>query len=112
MIRRPPRSTLFPYTTLFRSVNYSLAEPEADRRLLAAAADSRTAVIVNRPFAEGSMFRRVRDKPLPAWAQEIGCASWAQFFLKLILRHPPVTCTIPATPNPHHLAPNLGPAPR
>src|ERR1019366_5062502 len=26
MIRRPPRSTLFPYTTLFRSKSYSLAE--------------------------------------------------------------------------------------
>src|SRR3712207_6929329 len=25
MIRRPPRSTLFPYTTLFRSLRYSLA---------------------------------------------------------------------------------------
>src|SRR3712207_8666396 len=24
MIRRPPRSTLFPYTTLFRSVNYGI----------------------------------------------------------------------------------------
>src|SRR3977135_480135 len=55
----------------FVQVNYSLAEPEADRRLLAAAADTRTAVIVNRPFAEGAMFRRVRDKPLPAWAEEI-----------------------------------------
>src|SRR5713101_8421236 len=52
----------------FVQLNYSLAEPEADRRLLAAAADSRTAVIVNRPFAEGSMFRRVRGEPLPAWA--------------------------------------------
>jgi aryl-alcohol dehydrogenase-like predicted oxidoreductase len=92
----------------FVQVNYSLAEPEADRRLLAAAADSRTAVIVNRPFAEGSMFRRVRDKALPAWAQEIGCASWAQFFLKWILGHPAVTCAIPGTRNPKHVADNLG----
>jgi diketogulonate reductase-like aldo/keto reductase len=94
----------------FVQVNYSLAEPEADRRLLAAAADNRTAVIVNRPFAEGSMFRRVRDKPLPAWAQEIGCASWAQFFLKWILGHPAVTCAIPGTRNPKHVADNLGAA--
>src|SRR5256885_12028527 len=28
MIRRPPRSTLFPYTTLFRSVMAPLDEPE------------------------------------------------------------------------------------
>ncbi len=94
----------------FIQVNYSLAEPEADRRLLAAAADSRTAVIVNRPFAEGSMFRRVRGEPLPAWAQEIGCASWAQFFLKWILGHPSVTCAIPGTRNPKHVADNLGAA--
>jgi diketogulonate reductase-like aldo/keto reductase len=94
----------------FVQVNYSLAEPEADRRLLAAAADSRTAVIVNRPFAEGTMFRRVRDKPLPVWAGEIGCASWAQFFLKWILGHPAVTCAIPGTRNPRHVADNLGAA--
>ena len=94
----------------FVQVNYSLAEPEADRRLLAAAADSRTAEIVNRPFAEGSMFRRVRDKPLPAWAQEIGCTSWAQFFLKWIIAHPAVTCAIPGTRNPRHVADNLGAA--
>ena len=96
----------------FVQVNYSLAEPEADRRLLSAAADSRTAVIANRPFAEGSMFRRVRDKPLPGWAQEIGCASWAQFFLKWILGHPAVTCAIPGTRNPRHVADNLGAASR
>ncbi|TMH87923.1 MAG: aldo/keto reductase [Betaproteobacteria bacterium] len=94
----------------FVQVNYSLAEPEADRRLLAVAADSRTAVIVNRPFAEGSMFRRVKDKPLPDWATEIGCASWAQFFLKWILGHPSVTCAIPGTRNPKHVADNLGAA--
>jgi diketogulonate reductase-like aldo/keto reductase len=92
----------------FVQVNYSLAEPEADRRLFAAAADSRTAVIANRPFAEGTMFRRVRDKPLPAWAEEIGCTSWAQFFLKWILGHPAVTCAIPGTRNPKHVADNLG----
>ena len=94
----------------FVQVNYSLAEPEADRRLLTVAADSRTAVIVNRPFAEGAMFRRVKDKPLPDWAKEIGCATWAQFFLKWILAHPAVTCAIPGTRNAKHVADNLGAA--
>ncbi len=94
----------------FVQVNYSLAEPEAERRLLAAAAESRTAVIVNRPFAEGTMFGRVKGKPLPDWAKEIGCASWAQFFLKWILAHPAVTCAIPGTRNPRHIADNLGAA--
>src|SRR3712207_9120680 len=31
MIRRPPRSTLFPYTTLFRSVHEGLLERRPDR---------------------------------------------------------------------------------
>ena len=94
----------------FVQVNYSLAEPEADRRLLAAAAASRTAVIVNRPFAEGAMFGRVRGKALPEWAKDIGCATWAQFFLKWILGHPAVTCVIPGTRNAKHVADNLGAA--
>lgn len=92
----------------FLQVNYSLAEPEAERRLLGAAAESKVAVIVNRPFAEGAMFRRVRDRALPEWAREAGCASWAQLFLKWILAQPAVTCVIPGTRNPRHVADNLG----
>jgi|SoimicmetaTmtHMA_FD_contig_61_1727626_length_2853_multi_3_in_0_out_0_1 diketogulonate reductase-like aldo/keto reductase len=94
----------------FVQVNYSLAEPEAERSLLAVAAASRTAVIVNRPFAEGAMFGRVKGKPVPEWAREIGCESWAQFFLKWILAHPAVTCVIPGTRNAKHVADNLGAA--
>jgi aryl-alcohol dehydrogenase-like predicted oxidoreductase len=94
----------------FVQVNYSLAEPEAAQRLLRVAADTRTAVIANRPFAEGAMFARVKGKALPAWASEIGCASWAQFFLKWILAQPAVTCVIPGTRNPKHIADNLGAA--
>jgi diketogulonate reductase-like aldo/keto reductase len=94
----------------FVQVNYSLAEPEAERSLLGAAASSRTAVIVNRPFAEGAMFGAVKGQPLPDWAKEIGCATWAQFFLKWILSHPAVTCVIPGTRNAKHVADNLGAA--
>jgi aryl-alcohol dehydrogenase-like predicted oxidoreductase len=91
-------------------LNYSLAEPEADGRLLRAAADSGTAVIVNRPFAEGAMFGRVKGRPVPDWAREAGCASWAQFFLKWILAQAAVTCVIPGTRNAAHVADNLGAA--
>ena len=94
----------------FVQVNYSLAEPEAERHLLAAAAASDTAVIVNRPFAAGGLLHRVTGQPLPAWAAEVGCASWAQLFLKWILAHPAVTCVIPATRNPGHVADNLAAA--
>jgi len=94
----------------FVQVNYSLAEPEAERRLLPAATASRTAVIVNRPFAEGAMFGQVKGKALPDWAKEIGCETWAQFFLKWILGHPAVTCVIPGTRNAKHVADNLAAA--
>ena len=91
----------------FVQFNYSLAEREAEARLLGAAADSGTAVIVNRPFAQGGLFPRVRGKALPAWAAEFDCASWAQFFLKYIIAHPAVTCVIPGTGKLAHLRDNL-----
>jgi diketogulonate reductase-like aldo/keto reductase len=88
-------------------VNYSLGERDAERRILPLARDRGVAVIANRPFAEGGLFREVRNRPLPAWAAEAGCESWAQFFLKWILAHPAVTCVIPATSRPQHLADNM-----
>ncbi len=94
----------------FVQLNYSLAERAAENRLLGIAAEARVAVIVNRPFAEGALFRRVAGKTLPGWAAEFGCASWAQFFLKWILAHPAVTCAIPGTRNPRHVDDNLGAA--
>jgi aryl-alcohol dehydrogenase-like predicted oxidoreductase len=92
----------------FVQLNYSLGEREAENRLLALAAEKRIAVLVNRPFAAGQLFRRTRGKPLPPWAKEIGCASWAQFFLKFVVSHPAVTCAIPATAKVEHLIDNMG----
>jgi aryl-alcohol dehydrogenase-like predicted oxidoreductase len=91
----------------FVQLNYSLAEREAEKRLLPLAAEKRLGVLVNRPFAEGQIFRRSRGKPLPPWAKEIGCASWAQFALKFIVSHPAVTCAIPATAKVDHLTDNM-----
>ena len=92
-------------------VNYSLAEPEADRGLLDLCAELNAAVIINRPFAEGALFRQVRGKTVPAWArEEFGIQSWAQFFLKWILGHPAVTVVIPGTRNPQHVMDNLAAA--
>ena len=94
----------------FVQFNYSIVEREAEQRILKLAADVGTAVIVNRPYANGSIFGAVKGKSLPAWASEIDCASWGQFFLKYILGHPAVTCVIPATRNPKHLIDNMGAA--
>jgi len=91
----------------FVQLNYSLAERAAERRLLSLAAERRIAVLVNRPFAQASLFGAVRDKPLPPWAKEIGCATWAQFFLKFVIGHPAVTCAIPGTSKARHLVDNL-----
>jgi diketogulonate reductase-like aldo/keto reductase len=91
----------------FVQLNYSLAEREAERRLLPLARERGIAVLVNRPYAEGAMFRQVRGRPLPAWAADVGCRSWGQFFLKWILGHPAVTSVIPATGQPDHLEDNM-----
>ena len=91
----------------FVQFNFSMAEREAENRLLPACADSGTAVIINRPFAEASLFARVKGKSLPPWAADFDCTSWGQFFLKWILGHPAVTCVIPGTRRRAHLEDNV-----
>src|SRR6202023_1738332 len=73
---------------------YSLGTRDAETALLPIAAERKVAVIVNRPFEDGDMFRRVRGKPVPEWAAEFDCSSWAQLFLKYLLAEPAVTCVI------------------
>jgi aryl-alcohol dehydrogenase-like predicted oxidoreductase len=91
----------------FLQINYSIMEREAELRILPLAHDRQVAVIVNRPFGGGDLFSRVRAKPLPEWAAEIECRSWAQIFLKWIIAHPTVTCAIPATNKLQHLEDNM-----
>ncbi len=94
----------------FIQLNFSVAENEAEQRLLPLARDSRVAVIANRPFAGGELFSSIRRKPLPAFAAELECTSWAQLLLKYVLGHASITCAIPGTRNPRHVADNLGAA--
>ena len=94
----------------FVQINYSLGERDAEKRLLPLAKEKNVAVIINRPFAEGVLFRRTNGKPLPPWAAELGIASWAQYFLKWIVGHPAVTCAIPGTGRPEHMRDNLAAA--
>lgn len=91
----------------FVQLPYSISVRRAEKRLLPAAADRGTAVLVMRPFEGGDLFRAVRGKDLPEWAADFDCTSWAQFFLKFILGHPAVTCPIPATSKPKHLRDNM-----
>ena len=91
----------------FVQLGYSIASREAETRLLPLAEARRVAVIVNQPFEEGALFRRVKGRALPAWSAEIGCKTWAQFFLKYIVGHKAITCVIPATSDPAHMADDL-----
>jgi diketogulonate reductase-like aldo/keto reductase len=91
----------------FVQINYSVGEREAERRILPLARERGVAVLVNRPFSEGGLFRHLRGRTLPGWAAEIACESWAQLLLKWILAHPAVTCVIPATSRRQHLVDNM-----
>jgi len=91
----------------FIQINYSLGEREAENRVLPLAKELGIAVLINRPFQAGQLFRAVAGKELPEFAREFA-DSWGQFFLKFIVSHPAVTCAIPATSKPHHMADNLG----
>ena len=91
----------------FIQINYSLGEPQAEERVLPLAKDMGIAVLINRPFQAGSLFRAVADRSVPEFAKEFA-DSWGQFFLKFIVSHPAVSCAIPATSKTHHMIDNLG----
>jgi aryl-alcohol dehydrogenase-like predicted oxidoreductase len=91
----------------FVQCNYSPLTRDAERRLLPLAAARGVAVLVNRPFEDGALFRAIRGKALPPWAADLDAASWGQLALKFIAAHPAVTCIIPATGKVAHLEDNL-----
>jgi aryl-alcohol dehydrogenase-like predicted oxidoreductase len=98
------------YPIDFVQLDFSIEDPLPEQRLLPAALDNGVAVLINRPFGSGSLFRLAsqRRKTIPPWAAELGIASWAQYFLKYIVSHPAVTAAIPATSDPRNLRDNMG----
>jgi diketogulonate reductase-like aldo/keto reductase len=92
----------------FVQLNYALDDRAAEARLLPLASERGVAVLVNQPFGGGGLLRQLLPRPLPDWAGEIGCVSWAQLLLKFVLAHPAVTCAIPGTGKPEHMTDNLG----
>ncbi|HUX89714.1 MAG TPA: aldo/keto reductase [Gallionellaceae bacterium] len=94
----------------FIQLSYNLYDREAEQRLLPLALERGIAVIVNRPFQQGALLPRLARHPLPPWAAEIDCSSWAQFALKFIISHPAVTCAIPATTRIAHVVENMAAA--
>jgi diketogulonate reductase-like aldo/keto reductase len=94
----------------FVQVTYNILDREVEDRILPLARDRGIGVIVNRPFREGELLRKLERHPLPGWAAEIGCGSWAQIILKFIISHPVVTCAIPATTRVDHVRENMAAA--
>jgi diketogulonate reductase-like aldo/keto reductase len=99
----------------FVQMNYSITERGTENRLLPLAAERGLAVLINRPFMNGTYFRKLEGRPLPPWAADFDCTTWAQFSLKYILANSAVTCVLTETSNPKHMAENaltaLGPLP-
>jgi diketogulonate reductase-like aldo/keto reductase len=91
----------------FVQINYAIDDRGAERSLLKTARDRGVAVLVNRPFGGGSLMRTLARRPLPAWAADIGCTSWAQILLKFVLANPAITCAIPGTSKPEHMRDNI-----
>ena len=91
----------------FVQFTYNVVTPEVERVLLPLAADRGVAVIINRPFEGGELFGAKTARPLPGWAKEIACDTWAEAFLKWVVAHPAVTCAIPATSRVDHLQENM-----
>ncbi len=91
----------------FVQINYALNDRAVEHRLLPLAVERGIAVIVNQPFGGGGLLRRLLPRPVPAWAGEIGCTSWAQLLLKFVLANPAITCVIPGTGKPEHMSDNV-----
>jgi aryl-alcohol dehydrogenase-like predicted oxidoreductase len=92
----------------FVQLNYSIDDRAAEDRLLPLAAERGIAVLVNRPLGGGGLAgSRVARRKLPGWARDLDCTSWTEALLKFVLAHPAVTCVIPGTGNPAHMAANV-----
>ncbi|MDX2505152.1 MAG: aldo/keto reductase [Gammaproteobacteria bacterium] len=91
----------------FVQLSYNIANRDVEVQLLPIALEKGISVIANRPYQRGALFQKVKDKPLPLWAQEFDCTSWGQYFLKYVISHPAITCTIPATTKVKHMKDNM-----
>ncbi len=91
----------------FVQLSYNIANRDVESPLLSIAEEKGIAVIVNRPYQRGDLFRKVKNRPLPPWAQEFDCNSWGQYFLKYVVSHPAVICAIPATTKVKHMKDNM-----
>lgn len=91
----------------FVQINYSINERNVEKKLLGTAKDYGTAIIINRPYDGGNLFRSVKGKELPAWCKDLDIDSWGQYFLKYIISQDAVNCVIPGTSKMKHVKDNM-----
>lgn len=103
----PLKDILLTHDFDFVQLSYNIANRDVESQLLPIALEKGVSVIANRPYQRGALFQKVKGKPLPVWTQEFDCATWGQYFLKYIVSHPAVTCTIPATTKVKHMKDNM-----
>ncbi len=94
----------------FVQVDYAIDNREVEQRILPLAQERGVAVLTALPFGRGRVFEAFGKQPVPAWAQELGIRTWAQFALKYIVSHPAITVAIPGTAKMEYLTDNLGAA--
>ena len=91
----------------FVQLNYSVEQRDSAGRLMPLAADRGMAVMINRAFGGGRIFNAVGAQPVPGWAREFDCSSWAQLLLKYALSHPAATVAIPGMTKVRHVEDNM-----
>ena len=87
----------------FVQFTYNILDDEAEKYLLPLAKEKRLAVIINRPFQGGNLFKLSKNKKIPKWIGDYGINTWSELYLKFIISHPDVTCVIPATSKTKHM---------
>lgn len=94
----------------FIQIDYALDNRNAHDRIIPLAKDRGMGVMINLPFGRGRLFSAVQGKPLPDWAAEFDCKTWAQFFLKYLVGNDAVTCAIPGMAKAEYVDDNVGAA--
>jgi aryl-alcohol dehydrogenase-like predicted oxidoreductase len=91
----------------FIGIDYAVDNLDAEDRIFPLAQERGIAVLVYLPFGRTRLWERVEGHEVPAWAEEFGARTWAQFFLKFAAAHPAVTAVTPATSKAHHMVDNM-----